>query len=86
MASFSSSIQLVSIETLKAQEVRLKELRDRILQTQAEADSVRAMLTELEGVDEPAAQAQILNDSELTAILNSTFGDDAERKRVSISV
>lgn len=69
VSEFSSSIDLVSVEVLRAQEVQLKELRERIAETEAQitADSDRIAAAQSTGTD-AATLATLFGDAQLLSL------------------
>ncbi len=79
-SDFSSSIDLVSVEVLRAQEVQLKELRERISETDAQVTSDNDRIaTALSADTDPATLATLFNDAQLLT-LQPRVENDAEAK------
>lgn len=75
VADFSASIDLISVEALQAQEIQLKDMRDRAADAQVAVLAAQERLTALQSATEREAQAQQAQDVQLTRLLARAQSD-----------
>ncbi len=76
LADFSTSTELVSVESLQAQEVQLKDLRDRISTAEESEIAMQAQLESLRAAGTRADRAALSNDPQLRRFLTRAETDN----------
>ena len=76
VSEFSSSTELISIEALQMQEVQLKDMRDRIRNTEDGIASAQARLEALQTAQTRKDRARLANDPQLTRFLVRAENDE----------
>lgn len=74
---FNSSTTLVSPESLQAQEVQLKDLRERISLAKTAAENAEARYESLRAAETREAQAEVSQDRQLQRLLEQSSGTEA---------
>ena len=79
VSQFNSQTDLISIEVLQAQEIQLKELRDRIAQTRIDLAAATAELALLQAATSPEQKVELSGDSQLRRLLPDIDRPEVER-------
>lgn len=76
VSEFSASTNLISAEALQAQEIQLKDLRERIRGVESALETARDRVQILETADTPAAKAEAADDPQLSRLLARSQADE----------